>query len=63
MILSPSNCSDKIPSYERNGDIEKEGAEEPGSVKSSGGGQDDWQGNKSGIRPFSESCDKTFSVV
>jgi len=44
MILSPSNCSEKMSPYEGDGDIEQERTEEVDGVKPSSGGQDDWEG-------------------
>ena len=44
MILSPSKCSEKMSPYEGDGDIEQERTDEVGGVKSSGDGQDDWEG-------------------
>ncbi|GAI54615.1 unnamed protein product [marine sediment metagenome] len=44
MILSPSKCSEKMSPYEGDGDIEQERTEEVVGVKSSGNGQDDWEG-------------------
>ena len=44
MILSPSKCSMKMSSYEEDGDIEQERAEEIDGIQSSGDGQDDREG-------------------
>jgi len=44
MILSPSNCSEKMSPYEGDGDIEQERTEEVIGVKSSGDGADDREG-------------------
>jgi len=43
MILSPSNCSEKMSPYEGDGDIEQERTEEVDGVNSGGDGQDDWE--------------------
>ena len=44
MILSPSKSSEKMSPYEGDSDIEQGRTEEIGGVKSSGGGQADWEG-------------------
>ena len=44
MILSPSKCSMKMSSYEGDGDIEQERAEEIDGVEPSGDGEDDREG-------------------
>ena len=46
MILSPSNCPEKMSPYEGDGDVEQERTKEAGGVKSSGDGQDDRQGSR-----------------
>jgi len=46
MILSPSNCSEKMSPYGGDGDVKQERTKEAGGVKSSGDGQDDWQGGR-----------------
>ena len=43
MILSPCKCSMKMSSYEGDGDIEQERAEEIDGVESSGDGRDESQ--------------------
>ena len=45
MILSPSNCSEKMSPHEGDGGIEQERAEEVSGVEPGGEGQSDRQGS------------------